>query len=92
MELAELTRRAMEIHARYAAHETSRDGRPWSRAELAQGVIQHHAPVPLAQWPVLRLGRLGQGGVKGGEFLREDGTQRRSDLPPLPSHYLGEFV
>ncbi len=39
MELAELTRRAMEIHARYAAHETSRDGRPWSRAELAQGFV-----------------------------------------------------
>ena len=37
-------------------------------------------------------GRLGQGGVEGGEFLREDGTQRRSDLPPLPSHDLGEFV
>src|SRR5476651_1664927 len=39
MELAELTRRALEIRARYAALETARTGRPWSRAELAQGFV-----------------------------------------------------
>jgi NTP pyrophosphatase (non-canonical NTP hydrolase) len=39
MELAELTRRAMDIRARYAAQETGRTGRAWSRAELAQGFV-----------------------------------------------------
>jgi NTP pyrophosphatase (non-canonical NTP hydrolase) len=39
MELAELARRALEIRARYAAQETARTGRPWSRAELAQGFV-----------------------------------------------------
>ena len=37
MELAELTRRAVEVRVRFAAAETDRGGPPWSRAELAQG-------------------------------------------------------
>jgi NTP pyrophosphatase (non-canonical NTP hydrolase) len=39
MELAELSRRAMEIRARFAAQESARTGRPWSRAEIAQGFV-----------------------------------------------------
>lgn len=39
MQLAELTRRAVEVRARYAAAETARGGPPWSRAELAQGFV-----------------------------------------------------
>jgi NTP pyrophosphatase (non-canonical NTP hydrolase) len=37
MELAELTRRAIAVRARFAAAEAARGGLPWSRAELAQG-------------------------------------------------------
>jgi NTP pyrophosphatase (non-canonical NTP hydrolase) len=37
MQLAELSRRALEIRSRYAAIESAHGGRPWSRAELAQG-------------------------------------------------------
>lgn len=37
MQLVELSLRAAQIRARYAALETERSGRPWSRAELAQG-------------------------------------------------------
>ena len=37
MQLAELTCRALEIRSRYAALESANGGRPWSRAELAQG-------------------------------------------------------
>jgi NTP pyrophosphatase (non-canonical NTP hydrolase) len=37
MHLAELSRRALEIRARYAAIESAHGGRPWSRSELAQG-------------------------------------------------------
>jgi NTP pyrophosphatase (non-canonical NTP hydrolase) len=39
MELAELTRRALAVRARFAAAETARGGPPWSRAELAQGFV-----------------------------------------------------
>jgi NTP pyrophosphatase (non-canonical NTP hydrolase) len=39
MELTELTRRAVEVRARFAAAEMARSGRPWSRAELAQGFV-----------------------------------------------------
>jgi NTP pyrophosphatase (non-canonical NTP hydrolase) len=39
MQLAELTRRAVDVRARYAAAETARGGPPWSRAELAQGFV-----------------------------------------------------
>jgi NTP pyrophosphatase (non-canonical NTP hydrolase) len=39
MELAELSRRAMEIRARFAAQESARTGHPWSRAEIAQGFV-----------------------------------------------------
>jgi NTP pyrophosphatase (non-canonical NTP hydrolase) len=39
MDLTELSRRAMEIHSRYAALESARGGRPWTRAELAQGFV-----------------------------------------------------
>lgn len=39
MQLAELSLRAAQIRARYAALETDRSGRPWSRAELAQGFV-----------------------------------------------------
>lgn len=39
MELAELTRRAVDVRARFAAAETARGGPPWSRAELAQGFV-----------------------------------------------------
>lgn len=39
MEFAELSRRAMEVRERYAAVETASSGRPWSRAELAQGFV-----------------------------------------------------
>ncbi|MBI5770189.1 MAG: nucleotide pyrophosphohydrolase [Verrucomicrobia bacterium] len=37
MELADLSCRALEIRSRYAALESAHGGRPWSRAELAQG-------------------------------------------------------
>ncbi len=39
MQLAELTRRAVDVRARYAAAEIARGGPPWSRAELAQGFV-----------------------------------------------------
>ncbi|MCX6956678.1 MAG: nucleotide pyrophosphohydrolase [Verrucomicrobia bacterium] len=39
MQLTELTRRAVEVRARYAAAETARGGPPWTRAELAQGFV-----------------------------------------------------
>jgi NTP pyrophosphatase (non-canonical NTP hydrolase) len=39
MEFNELSRRALEIREGYAAQETARGGRPWSRAELAQGFV-----------------------------------------------------
>lgn len=39
MELSELTRRAVEVRARFAAAETARGGAAWSRAELAQGFV-----------------------------------------------------
>ena len=37
MQLAELSRRALQIRSRYAALESAHGGRPWSRSELAQG-------------------------------------------------------
>jgi NTP pyrophosphatase (non-canonical NTP hydrolase) len=37
MQLAELSRRALEIRSRYAATESAHGGKPWSRSELAQG-------------------------------------------------------
>jgi NTP pyrophosphatase (non-canonical NTP hydrolase) len=37
MQLAELSRRALEIRSCYAAIESARGGRPWTRSELAQG-------------------------------------------------------
>jgi NTP pyrophosphatase (non-canonical NTP hydrolase) len=37
MQLAELSRRALEIRSRYAALESAHGGKPWSRSELAQG-------------------------------------------------------
>ena len=37
MDLTELTRRAVEVRARFAAAEIARGGPPWSPAELAQG-------------------------------------------------------
>ncbi len=39
MDLAEFTRRAVAVRARFAAFETARGGPPWSRAELAQGFV-----------------------------------------------------
>jgi NTP pyrophosphatase (non-canonical NTP hydrolase) len=39
MELAELSRRAEAVRARYAAAENAQSGRAWSRAELAQGFV-----------------------------------------------------
>jgi NTP pyrophosphatase (non-canonical NTP hydrolase) len=38
-DLAQLTARARQIRELYAALETRRAGRPWSRAELAQGFV-----------------------------------------------------
>ncbi len=35
MQLPELTRRAVEVRARFAAAETARGGSPWTRAVLA---------------------------------------------------------
>ena len=37
MQLAELSRRALEFRSRYAALESAHGDRPWSRSELAQG-------------------------------------------------------
>jgi len=37
MQLADLSRRALEIRSRYAGMEMAHGGQPWSRAELAQG-------------------------------------------------------
>jgi NTP pyrophosphatase (non-canonical NTP hydrolase) len=39
MELAEFTRRAVAVRALFAVDETARSGAPWSRAELAQGLV-----------------------------------------------------
>jgi NTP pyrophosphatase (non-canonical NTP hydrolase) len=39
MQLADLSRRALEIRSRYAVKETAHGGQPWSRAELAQGFV-----------------------------------------------------
>lgn len=39
MDLAELTRRALDVRARYAALEKARGGVAWSRADLAQGFV-----------------------------------------------------
>jgi NTP pyrophosphatase (non-canonical NTP hydrolase) len=38
-DLAQLTARARHIRELYAAQETLRTGRPWTRAELAQGFV-----------------------------------------------------
>jgi NTP pyrophosphatase (non-canonical NTP hydrolase) len=38
-DLAQLTARARHIRELYAALETRRNGRPWTRAELAQGFV-----------------------------------------------------
>ena len=39
MEFTELTRRALEIRGHFAAAELAHSGRPWSRAEVAQGFV-----------------------------------------------------
>jgi hypothetical protein len=39
MDLAELTRRAEEIRARFDAQAIARGTQPWSRAEIAQGFV-----------------------------------------------------
>ena len=39
MELAELSRRAMEIRTRYAALERARHGRSWTTEEIALGFV-----------------------------------------------------
>ena len=39
MNLADLTRRAMEIRARYATTERAQGGREWSREDLMQGFV-----------------------------------------------------
>ncbi|MEO6873240.1 MAG: MazG nucleotide pyrophosphohydrolase domain-containing protein [Opitutaceae bacterium] len=39
MSLAALSARARQVHELYAALETKRGGRPWTRAELAQGFV-----------------------------------------------------
>ena len=39
MQLADLSRRALEIRSRYAIMETAHSGQPWSRAESAQGFV-----------------------------------------------------
>ncbi len=39
MEFQTLVQRALEVRQQYAALETSRYGRPWTRAEVAQGFV-----------------------------------------------------
>lgn len=39
MELAALTTRAVEVRHRFAAMETARSGRAWTREEIAQGFV-----------------------------------------------------
>ncbi len=39
MSLPALTARALEIRAAFAAAETQRQGRPWTRAEIMQGFV-----------------------------------------------------
>jgi NTP pyrophosphatase (non-canonical NTP hydrolase) len=39
MHLSDLTRRAMELRARFSAQETQQAGRPWTREEVAQGFV-----------------------------------------------------
>ena len=39
MSLSALSARAQRVRKLYAALETKRDGRPWTRAELAQGFV-----------------------------------------------------
>ena len=39
MHLAELSARAVQIRDRFAAHERSKNGRPWTREELMQGFV-----------------------------------------------------
>jgi len=39
MHLSDLTRRAMELRARFSAQEIKQAGRPWTREEIAQGFV-----------------------------------------------------
>ena len=39
MHLSELSARALEIRQRFAAHERTRNGRPWTREEIMQGFV-----------------------------------------------------
>ena len=39
MQLAELSERALQIRAQFAARETVRHGRPWTREEIMQGFV-----------------------------------------------------
>ena len=39
MHLSDLTRRAMELRARFSAQEIQQAGRPWTREEVAQGFV-----------------------------------------------------
>lgn len=39
IDFATLSQRAMEVRARFAAFETARGGRPWTREEVMQGFV-----------------------------------------------------
>lgn len=39
MHLSELSARALQIRERFAAHERTRNGRPWTREEIMQGFV-----------------------------------------------------